>query len=223
MPVPGAAKNLRDVVGYREVDGQQVAVTVMDRVEETIRQGCFLHDAAARVGVSIETLRRWITNGNAAAADLLAGRRRLSGMTAHEKRCIELADRVERAEAEAKLVLTGTAMKVARGGFKRIETTRRATGTGPPEVTVKEVEVGPDSHMLSWMLAHRFPADFGNRLEVTGAGGGPVRVDAGPALERLREALEATRANLTGVSGNGHQPPAAAANGHANGNGSTDP
>jgi hypothetical protein len=222
MPLPGSAKNLRDVLGYRQVDGAQVPITIMDRVEETIRQGAFLHDAAARVGVTVETLRRWITTGNASAADVLSGRRRLSQLNAHERRCVELAERVERAEAEAKVVLTGTAMKVARGGFKRMETTRKTTGQGPPEVTVREIEAAPDAHMLSWMLSHRWPEDFGrNRLEVTGPGGGPLAVDVTPVAERLREALAEVRANMNGSS-NGHVPAGAGANGHGNGNGSTD-
>ena len=172
MPLPGAPKNLRDVLAYREVDGEQVPVTVADRVEETIRQGAFLHDAAARVGVSVETLRRWITTGNGAAADLLAGRTRLSAMTRHQRRCMDLAERVERAEADAKVALTGKAMEIARGGYVRTETSTKTVGGTITEVTTREIEAGPDSHALTWMLAHRWPEDFGRtRLEVTGAGG----------------------------------------------------
>lgn len=233
---PGAGApptNLDQVVRYRNdpATGEKVGLTVTDIVVETMAVGGFLHDAAARVGVSVEALRRWRTTGNACLAEITNGARRLSEMRAHERRCIVLVQRMDDAEAEARTALLQVAHGIANGGGTRTETTVKllqptdADGApkGDPielERTTRTIEAAPDGHMVGWLLSHRWPADFNRqRIEVTGEGGGPVQVDATSALDKIRQHLadikaareetdpERLEAAIAGNgSGNGHHP-----------------
>lgn len=232
---PGAGApptNLDAVVRYRPnpATGEQVGLTVTDIVVETMSVGGFLHDAAARVGVAVETLRRWRTTGNAALADLANGTRRLSDMKAHERRCITLVQRMDDAEAEARTALLQVANGIANGGGTRTETTVKllqptdddGAPKGDPielERTTRTIEAAPDGAMVGWLLSHRWPADFNrNRVEITGEGGGPVLVDATPALEKIARHLadikaareetapDALEAALANGNGSAHNP-----------------
>ena len=217
---PGAGavpKNLDDVIAYRQgPDGEQVPVTYMDRIVEAIGLGGFLHDAAARVGVTVETLRDWRRQGNAALADVLAGRKRRSHLTKRQRQYAELAQRMETAEAEARLRLLGIGQQLAQGGAQTVETIERVVepDRGPRRVierTTKTSTTLPDARMVTWLLSHRWPGDFAGRVELTGPAGGPVQVDTRPALDRLRHAIEKARQPPT----NGSEPqPSAPTNGN---------
>ena len=103
---PGAGRpgtNLDKVIRYdRDPDtGEQIGRTITDVIVETMAGANFLKDAAARIGFPVETLRAWRTLGSAAIADILAGRRRLSECSAHERRCMTLVQRMEAASAGA--------------------------------------------------------------------------------------------------------------------------
>jgi hypothetical protein len=217
---PGAGavpKNLDDVIGYRQAtDGSQVPVTYMDRIVEAISLGGFLHDAAARVGVTVETLRDWRRQGNKALADVLAGRKRRSHFTKRERQYAELAQRMETAEAEARLRLLGIGQQLAQGGAELVETIEKVVepDRGPRRVVERTTRTShslPDARMVTWLLSHRWPADFAGRVELTGPAGGPVQVDTRPALDRLRQAVEKARQPTP----NGHEPqPTAPTNGN---------
>lgn len=201
-------------------------MTVIDVVQETMRLGGFLHDAAARVGVAVETLRTWRTMGNRCLAEITQGKRRRSEMNRHERNCATLAAKMDLAEAEARTSLMALVNKVAHGEYKRKETTTETDAAGAVIKNVtREIDVGPDSHMISWWLQHRWPADFNrSRLEITGADGGAVQVDATPIVDKVRRHLadiQAARAEsdpaameamVSGAgeavagNGNGHHP-----------------
>ena len=228
MPEPAARRpagaiprDLDEVIDYRPVrnaDGvvEQHPVTYMDRLVEAVQLGGFLHDAAARVGVTVETLREWRKLGAAANADVLAGKKRRSHLTKRVRQYALLAQRLETAEAEARLKLLGLGQRLAQGGYERTKTITRtiaATGGQPQlvETTTEVATAEPDPRMITWLLGHRWPADFNRtRVELTGAGGGPIRTDPRSALDQLRAAVETARQPPP----NGQEPHVAGTNGH---------
>jgi hypothetical protein len=222
---PGAGRpptDLRRVIAQRDTPGGTVDVSVMDRVEETIRNGGFEKDAAARVGVSVETLRRWVKTGIRLRIALQDAKQTLADSTRHERDCLELAHRIEVAEAEARTALMALGNKLARGNYTRTETvTKRDANGNVLEVTEKTSVADPDGGMVRWILQHRWPEDYArSRLELTGADGGPMVLEAEPIADKLRgllaeagknaaagsrEAVEARLAEAAAASGtNGH-------------------
>jgi transposase-like protein len=232
-PRAGAGRpptNLRRVIATREApDGSVVEVTIIDRVEETLRQGAMVKDAAARVGVAVETLRRWQATGVRVRAAL--GERDADGnpkhdtadLSAHERNCVELANRMDAAEADTRTALLALTQQLARGGRQRVETIVKVNAAGQElERVTKTSTTEPDIRAIQWMLSHRWRDDFGSRVEVTGADGGPVLVDAEPIADRLRADLAEVRANRAASSRDviEEQLAAAKGNGHSvNGNG----
>jgi transposase-like protein len=227
---PGAGApptNLRKVIAHRTVDGVEVGITIIDRVEETLRQGAFVKDAAARVGVSVETLRRWQSTGVRIRAELAERtadgdpKKDPTDLSPHERNCVELATRMDVAEAEARTALLVLGQQMARGGRERVEVTVKVNAQGQVlERTERTTTTEPDARMIQWILSHRWREDFGPRVEVTGADGGPVLVDATPIAERLRADLADVKAKreassrdaveealaAAGTNGNGHAP-----------------
>lgn len=195
---PGTrVRSLDSVIDHRQVQGPDgpitVEVTVIDRVVETLQAAGFLKDAAARVGVTVETLRNWRREGESALADITAGRRRRSDMNRHTKRCMELADRMATAEAEGRLGLLAVGQRLARGGHdvvEKVETTvTAADGTITTTTTTRTSTAPPDFRAASWLLSHRWPDDYNRRtFEVTGKDGGPL-VDIKSPLQQLEEEL----------------------------------
>lgn len=192
-------------------------LTVIDAIVDTIEGMGFLHDAAARVGVAVETVREWRKLGARANADLYSGRRKRGELQAHEKRCAELAARLAQADANARMRLLGIARDVAAGGLETVETVTRAVqvNEGEPritEITTRRTSSLPNAGMVTWLLGHRWPGDFNRtRVEVSGPDGGPVPVDTTSARDRLNAKLdEIARSAGTAPdptpAGNGHTP-----------------
>jgi hypothetical protein len=186
-----------DIIAYQvnpTEDGvDRIPVRVIDAIEQTLLSNGFMHDAAARAGLSTETLRKWRRKGVEAAGKLLAGKVRRSELDLHTRHCVELADRMDRAEAEARMALFSRVTALAQGGLQTTRIVERINAsTG--DVIERRVEVSemlPDVRALTWLLSRRYPHDFPTRIEVTGPDGGPVQVT--PARDRLMSAIEAVR------------------------------
>jgi hypothetical protein len=206
-------RNLHDVIDRRENnDGTVTEVTVLDRIEEAMRSGGFLHDAAARVGITVETLRDWRRQGVRAHLDILNGRKSRSEFKPRELDYLDMALRMEKAETDARLFLLGTAQQLARGGIPQVERTVRTVPArnGKPE-TVETIEKTtatlPDAGTIRWLLSHRWPNDFAGRVEITGPEGGPIQHDTTNAIGKLRELIGNTQTNQQPApepTGNGH-------------------
>jgi hypothetical protein len=200
-------KNPFEVIDHELIDTPdgpvRQPVTAMDRIEQTLRANGFIHDAAARAGIATETLRAWRTKGVRANADLENGRRGRSDLSDHEARCVELARRMERAEADAKVALTALLTGAAQRGLQQvriIETVNPDTG----EVIARRREtitLPRDVKSAMWMLSHRYK-EFRGHIEVSGPGGGPLQVDVAPK-EALAEAVERAAERLGLPAGNG--------------------
>jgi hypothetical protein len=207
-----APKNPFEVIDYRVIETEagphREPVTAMDRIEETLRSNGFIHDAAARAGLATETLRTWRAKGVRAQAAVLNGRRRTRDLTVHEQRCVELARRMERAEADAKLALTALLTRASQGGLQQVRIIEQVDpDTGVVLSRRQETITLPrDIKAAMWLLSHRYPVDFAGRVVVTGPEGGPLQLDVSPK-EQLAEAVSRARERLDGEvgasSGNG--------------------
>lgn len=186
-----------DIIDYREVvrtsGVDRIPVRVIDRVVETLQANAFLHDAAARSGIAVETLRQWRRKGVEASTLILAGKKRRSDFDTHTKRCIELAAAMERAEADARLLLLGALTQMARGGLEQTRVVEKvdAESGNVLERTEEVRKLLPDPRSITWLLSHRYPGDFAPRIEITGPEGGPVQVES--ARDRLLTAIEGVR------------------------------
>jgi hypothetical protein len=109
----------------------------------------------------------------------------------------------ERAEAEPRLTLLTVTSALARGGLEVVHTTEKQTPQGQ---TLERVErrsrTLPDAHAATWLLSHRYPADFAGRVEVTGPNGGPLEVEVSPA-DQLLGAVAQVRERRAAAAENG--------------------
>lgn len=192
-------RDIYDIVGYTSGGAP---IRVIDRAVDTIRIGGSVRDVADRCGLDQSVVREWLRRGTAVSADIFGGRRLMGDLTRHERKCFEFVQLTAQAEADGKAYLLGLAEQVARGGFVVETVTEKVDPTklvdGKPVVlerTTKRTLAAPDGPMIRWRLAARWPAEFRNRVEITGAEGGPVQVDASPIIDRLLSELERIATN----------------------------
>lgn len=184
--------NLWQVIA--EVDGKPV--TMIDRACEVIRGGGFAKDAAARLGVRVETYRVWLTLGAQTTRAILAGQTVEAALSDHERQCVELEYRTWQAEYEGRADKLAALDRLMLGGFERIRVVERhtidPTKEGDAGVTVERTEhrevAMPDAGAIRWWLQVRYPDEFRQQVAVTGPEGGPV-VDLARPVEQLRSLL----------------------------------
>lgn len=210
---PGAGQPATNLNTPIDFDGNGRPTSIHERVVETIRNGAFIHDAAARVGFPVETLRDWRKVGQRALRDIVQGRRRSHELTFHERQCAKLARAMGQAEADAKMAMLARLGQLA-AGMKRTETTIRTDASGAMiEQTVREITAVPDGRVITWWLTHRHPDDFGRQhVELSGPEGGPIPVSVQSTADKLRDVIESVRESKaddepdTVAAGNGHSP-----------------
>lgn len=193
--------NLWAIVGREEVhdrDGKVVGwhdLTMIDRACRTIEQGGMAKDAAARLGVRIETYRTWLATGVQVGRRLAAGQAEDEDLTDHERQCVELEFRTWEAE------YTARADKLAKldqvmNGIERVKVIeRRAVDPNKPgdqgvllERTEHRERAMPDANVIRWWLQMRWPDEFREQVTVAGPDGGPV-VDLQRPVDALRDVL----------------------------------
>lgn len=197
-----------DVIAVRS-DGAEV--TILDRAVETLKVGGFLNDAAARSGMDISTMQRWVRTGARLSREILQGTRTNADLTVEERDLVRFTAACAEAEAEGKMVLLGLAHRLSVGGIPMVtETTEEVEGVDPlrdPETgaivhpgfprkvrTTRKTETAqPDGAMIRWRLERRWPEEFGrpaSRLELSGPDGGPVEVENRSPVDNLLARLQ---------------------------------
>lgn len=201
----GRPPKLDQVLRTRRRDGATVDVTIADHIIEAMRLGDYIESAAQSAGVDKRSVYEWMRVG----ADLSRRMHRATERgirapkaTAHEKRCLEFSHAIAQATEEWHLATIGTLEQMARGG-RTIQTTteKRAIDatTGVETVverTVRTEVLQPSIQAIEWRLRHRFPKRYSERLEVTGAEGGPIELSI---EERAAGLASQLRAYLDGV------------------------
>lgn len=182
----------------RRRPGRQLLLTeeVEKRLVDAARAGVPVDIAASHAGIGAATFHLWMGKGRAEQE------RRDDGEDPDEDRdpYVDLLDKVTRARSEAAVKGVLNVQRAAAGGAVTEETTRKwrdpETGAPVEERTVKRM--APDWRAAAWYLERQHRLHFGKeaRLELTGAGGGPVEVsvDADALAARLHENLRAVGA-----------------------------
>jgi len=155
-----------------------------DAIIHAVLDGNHLTTAAAMAGISNATLHRWVEQGNATEEAIEAGRPYdVSGL-----RYLEFRDRLADARAQAEAKAVAVVQKQMVGGYLIHERPLQNLSGDPVHdhdgnVLVERTYAQPDGRLALSYLARSRPAQWGqsasNRVELTGAGGGPVQVEHG--------------------------------------------
>lgn len=129
------------------------------KILEAVRKGHYRKVAALTVRVDERTIKQWVANGRDNLEKVTLGQARVN---TYGQWVLDL----DAAEAEAEIEALDVIIDVARD--KKAD----------PRIRVQSAQ---------WYLERKHPARYGiQRVELTGAGGGPIQVDARSALlERL--------------------------------------
>lgn len=177
-------------------------ITAADKIVSTLEGNGFQHDAAARAGVTAETLRAWRTKGARAQGDLVNGRRQLGDLDDHEAACVELSRRMDRAEANAKAALLDLLTTAAVGGLQQVRITEQVDPETGAVLSrrIETVTLPADVRAAMWILSHCY-REFRGHVEVSGTIA-TVAVEVS-AKDQLNEALDRAASRLGLGAGNG--------------------
>lgn len=164
------------IIGTRTVDGQEVPITVADRIVAALRAGNFLEHAIAASGQSKQTVYDWFKQAGLARIRT-QGNPDAPGLTDHERRCMRFLDAVEEAEGIWAVDSNTTHERLGRGGIpQEVETLEYDDAGAVTKRTVRKSVTLPDAKVIEWRLKHRFPHLYAERLELSGPGGGPIKL-----------------------------------------------
>lgn len=167
---------LFDVIG-RYTDGTEE--TVEDRLVGLIRAGVTFGVAAAAVGTTAATVRRYLTDGGRVLRLIHEDGIDPLDFTDAEIEYAHFAKLVACAQAEADAELIITATGAARGGFRKTTVTQRRDPKTQKvlEETVREEILPPDVNMLKFLLQKLQPDTFGDApIEIGGIDGAPIQI-----------------------------------------------
>jgi hypothetical protein len=174
----------------------------MDTIVALIAKGNYMQTACSAAGISTETVRVWL-NIAREARDAAHHPENPVPIPQDLVDYVGFLERLERAQYASEENAVNTIHAVIDGGW----VSKRKQRVLPDGSVENELEyAGPDGRLALEFLARRDPERWGKtpvqRVELTGAGGGPVQVDTGPQVVGLAErlALQASeRAALEGV------------------------
>jgi transposase len=137
----------------------------LEAITNALRNGAYIEHAAQAAGINPSTYHLWMDRGRTERD------RRRAGLKAdsNETKYLEFLEAVEKAQSEAAVDLLGEIANHARNGTWQA---------------------------AAWILERKFPRQWGrfDRSEVTGAEGGPVRLDVSTEdLERKVQRILETR------------------------------
>lgn len=186
-------------------DSQGRPVTAGDEIIAGIRLGLPHGHAAARAGISHQTLIRWRQHGAAARAQQLApGSKRL---TAPQRQYLTFCEGLEKAEAEAETSRLAIIERAASVGFTTTDTfvTERLDDQGVLQVYEQRTvtkQHAPQWTAAAWWLERRIPERYARRVELSGPGGGAI-----PLEERAESLADSMEAYLVGLGDAGVREP----------------
>lgn len=144
---------------------------LINAIEAAVSKGVPVATAAATLGISDRTVRRWITAGEAIRADDEDRRRRQerpARRTSHERRQAELARRLPIARESALQFYIDRLHDLAKGGDveEQVEREFGRDVDGNQVVTkerIKRIRKGPNLGAITFALERRHPEVFGRR------------------------------------------------------------
>ncbi len=204
--MPGTDERTKPKTGRPTVVNKPVklddgsVVTAGQMVIDKLRLGLTHQDAVDSAGISRQTFHTWRLQGARLRAQALDGRM----LTAEERRAVAFLDDVEKAEALAVADRLAIIDGAARGGSIVTKTTVKTDADGNvTETTVVTETLRPEWTAAAWWLERKRPNEFGRRLALTGAEGGPLI----PQDDAARGLADSLRDYLAGHE-DGRQAPA---------------
>lgn len=168
---------------------------VEKRLVDAVRLGAPVAIAAAHAGICENSFYNWSQAGREELEARDAGE---PPNPAHDPH-VRLWERVVDARAAAAIRNIGQLQKAAAGGYVTEETSRKyrdpETGRIVTETTTKRAPV--DWRAAAWWLERQQRVHFGkgaDQVELTGANGGPLQVEASIDVQALTQRLQATLA-----------------------------
>jgi hypothetical protein len=211
----GRPSVLRAVIGTRP-DGSPI--TTHERIVDALTVGSFFEQASAAAGVNKQTAYGWLTSGARSKRWLAQGGP--NNLTPHEQDCVAFSDAVAEADARWELQVNTLLERLGRGGTTvevvtvKQQRRERPNPDDPTQPIVDYVELerttrtetlAPSPQVLEWRLSRRFPTRYSQRMELTGAAGGPIEISREERSAQLAEAAEAYLAGQTDAT-NGPSP-----------------
>lgn len=147
---------------------------IVKQVTDAMAGGAKIAVAAQFVGVHDTTVDRWLARGRKAHANGIDSATKLEDGTDHPDAIYcELAEQTGMAWARCEVTLSALVIAKARGG--QIIEQRKVTH---PNGDVEEITRRDPGHWqaAAWSLERQHPSRWAKRVEVTGAGGGPVEI-----------------------------------------------
>lgn len=190
---------IRDATG--QPTGEVRTITRADRMIELIGSGFFVERAARASGIPTRTFYSWTEMVAKATMRVAAGGARL---TKNEQALADFLQSVEEAEARWEAQQWLLLERAAQGYTVETVTEKIDPTTGRvTERTVVRKPVEAKLPATFWRLRQRFPDRYKERVEVTGADGGPIMVtDNGvEALDREIDAFLAGAATTGRAQG----------------------
>lgn len=192
----GRPSPIDQIIGH---DQEGNPITVADSITNSLRMGAYFEQACATAGVTKETGYAWLRTAGKLKLRARGGSLATARPSAQEKRCLAFSDAVAEAESSYEVDALSTLGLLARGGYAVVKTVVKR---GPPapgsdaagpvlESTTTTERLAPSAQVIQWRLARRFPARYGQRVEITGAEGGPVLLSMEERADALAETLTA--------------------------------
>lgn len=189
----GRPSDIDRTIGERRVehaDGtfELVPVTVSERIIGALRAGNYPEQAAAAAGINKTSLYEWQRIGARATAAVHKGHKTQRQLTAHERRCILFSNAVAEAQATWEVAAVGRLEQLGRGGHEVVTITEKIDGSGNlTERTTKTETLAPNAQVLEWRLTRMHPDRYSQRVEVTGAAGGPLELSVEERADSLAD------------------------------------
>jgi len=194
----GRPTRLNQRSGLQRDDGTHISIAdaIYQAMETT---GLSATRCAETLGLPRSTVNDWLVDGRRAAQAQQRGR----PLTTHEERLAAFSTETVAAHARWIKAQQELHHSIAAGGLmlskvvERVDQTtmvRDEHGVERPKVVERRVETSrtlPDARAIEWELERLAREDFTPRVEVTGAEGGPVRVDTGSMAGQLAAEIDA--------------------------------
>lgn len=153
----------------RKFDNRTVGEAILDE----LRGGEYLETACAYVGITPETARAALRTAALLRLANLGTDPNPTGLTTHERLCLDFSAGYTRANAEYERDVLQTIDEIGRGGkqVRRMRRKRRFVNSEDSEgFVVEQIEevrdLPPDPQALIWRLAHRFPKRYSPKLHI---------------------------------------------------------
>lgn len=184
-----------------QIDDDGAEHTAAAVIVATMRQDGYLESAAAYAGCAPSTVRGWLALGATARIATDHGQT----ITDHDQNCLDFLEAVKAAKELWFHDQLALHQIIAAGGVITETVTVTKTDSYTKTTTQRSTTL-PDARALEWRMKHVFPARFAERMELTGAGGGPIELSHEEHVKALLSAARESHARKEPATPRAHSP-----------------